>query len=113
MKMNLAILSEKLGLKVRGGEDGLNRKVSGGYVGDLLSDVMANSKKNDVWITCQSHPNIIAVSALKEHAGIILVLGKEPERDTLENASREGIPLLVTNLSGFEVVGRIYNLIKA
>ncbi len=110
--MNLAVLSQKLNLRVRSGEHVLNREVSGGYVGDLLSDVIANSKKNDVWITCQLHPNIIAVSALKEHAGIILVLGKEPGRETLESASREEIPVLVTTLSGFEVAGRIYNLIK-
>jgi len=85
--------------------------VSGGYSGDLLSHVMANSRKDDVWITCQSHQNIVAVSALKEHAGIILVLGKEPDKDTLEKASLEGIPLLVTELSGFEAAGRIYSLL--
>lgn len=110
--MNLTLLAEKLDLKVRGGGDILDREVSGGYVGDLLSDVMANSRKDDVWITCQSHQNIVAVSVLKEHAGIILVLGKEPDKNTLEKASQEGIPLLVTELSGFEIAGRIYNLIN-
>lgn len=109
--MNLTLLAEKLNLRVRCGGDSLDRDVSGGYAGDLLSDVMANSRKDDVWITCQSHQNIVAVSVLKEHAGIILVLGKEPDKDTLEKASREGIPLLVTELSGFETAGRIYNLL--
>ena len=111
--MNLALLAEKMDLRVRCGGDNLDREVSDGYVGDLLSDVMANSKKDDLWITCQSHQNIVAVSVLKEHAGIILVLGKEPDKDTLEKASREGIPLLVTELSGFEAAGRIYNLLNA
>jgi len=111
--MNLTLLAEKLNLMVRCSGNRLGREVSGGYVGDLLSDVMANSRKDDVWITCQSHQNIVAVSVLKEHAGIILVLGKEPDKDTLEKASREGIPLLVTKLSGFEAAGRIYNLINA
>ncbi len=109
--MNLTLLAEKLDLKVRCGGDRLDREISGGYVGDLLSDVMANSKEGDVWITCQSHQNIVAVSVLKEHAGIVLVLGREPDKDTLEKASREGIPLLVTELSGFEAAGRIYNLL--
>ncbi len=111
--MNLTLLAEKLNLMVRCNGNRLGREVSGGYVGDLLSDVMTNSRKDDVWITCQSHQNIVAVSVLKEHAGIILVLGKEPDKDTLEKASREGIPLLVTKLSGFEAAGRIYNLINA
>ncbi len=109
--MNLTLLAEKLNLSVVCGGDGLDREVSGGYMGDLLSDVMANSREGDVWITCQSHQNIVAVSVLKEHVGIILVLGKKPDDDTIEKASREGIPLLVTELSGFETVGRIYNLL--
>ena len=110
--MNLTLLAEKLNLDVRCCEDNLDREVSGGYIGDLLSDVMANSKKDDVWITCQSHQNIVAVSVLKEHAGIILVLGKEPDTDTIERASQEGIPLLVTDLPGFEMAGRLYDLIN-
>jgi hypothetical protein len=109
--MNLTDLAEKLNLDVRFCKDKLDREVSGGYTGDLLSDVMANSKKDDVWITCQSHQNIVAVSVLKEHAGIILVLGKEPDTDTIERASKEGIPLLVTDLPGFEIAGKIYGLI--
>ena len=110
--MNLTLLAKKLNLSVRCGGDRLDREVSGGYVGDRLSDVMANSRTDDIWITCQSHQNIVAVSVLKEHAGIILVLGKEPDKNTLEKASQEGIPLLVTELSGFEAAGRIYNLIN-
>ena len=70
--MDMAFLVEKLGLTVRCGGDRLDREVSGGYVGDLLSNVMAGSKSGDVWVTCQAHQNIVAVSVLKEHAGIIL-----------------------------------------
>ncbi|MBW2560760.1 MAG: serine kinase [Deltaproteobacteria bacterium] len=109
--MDVAFLVEKLGLTVRCGGDGLGGAVSGGYVGDLLSNVMAGSKSGDVWVTCQAHQNIVAVSVLKEHAGIILTQGREPDRDTIERASQEGIPLLVTELSGFEIAGRIYRLL--
>ena len=109
--MNLTLLAEKLNLSIVCGGDRLDREISGGYVGDLLSDVMANSREENVWITCQSHQNIVAVSVLKEHAGIILVLGRKPDKDTIEKASQEGVPLLVTELSGFEIAGRIYNLI--
>jgi predicted transcriptional regulator len=108
--MDVAFLVEKLGLTVRCGSDKLDRKVSGGYVGDLLSNVMAGSKSGDVWITCQAHQNIVAVSVLKEHAGIILTQGREPDKDTVERASQEGIPLMITELSGFEIAGRIYGL---
>ena len=111
--MELESIVKALNLKVRSGEDRLKEEVRGGYTGDLLSDVMGNSKEGDIWITRQVHQNIVAVASLKDHAGIILVQGCEPSKDTLEKAIKEGIPIMVSDLSAFEVTGCIYNLIKA
>ncbi len=110
--MDLESIINALNLKIRSGEDKLKTDVRGGYTGDLLSDVMANSKESDVWITRQVHQNIGAVASLKDHAGIILVQGSEPAKDTLEKAVKEDIPILVSDLSAFEVTGRIYDLMK-
>jgi hypothetical protein len=110
--LELASIVTLLNLKVYSGGDQLTRSVLGGYTGDLLSDVMGNSKEGDIWVTRQVHQNIIAVASLKEHAGIILVHGAEPAKDTLDKAIRENIPLMVSEQSGFEVVGQIYALIK-
>jgi predicted transcriptional regulator len=109
--VDLESIVKALNLKVKSCEDKLKREVRGGYTGDLLSDVMANSEEGDIWITRQVHQNIVAVASLKEHAGIILVQGWEPDEDTLEKATREGIPIMVSELSAFEVTGRIYHLI--
>jgi hypothetical protein len=110
--MDLEIVIKYLNLKVYSGFDRLKTKVLDGYSGDLLSDVMANSKEGDIWMTRQVHQNIIAVASLKDHAGIILVHGAEPAKDTLEKALKENIPLMGTDLSGFEIAGRIYNILK-
>jgi hypothetical protein len=110
--MDLEAIISCLDLKVYSGFDKLKTEVQDGYTGDLLSDVMANSKEGDLWITRQVHQNIIAVASLKDHAGIIMVHGAEPARDTLEKALKENIPVMGTDLSGFEIAGRIYNLIK-
>ncbi|HVO66853.1 MAG TPA: DRTGG domain-containing protein [Syntrophales bacterium] len=110
--MDFESIVKALNLQVKSGKDKLKREIRGGYIGDLLSDVMANSKEGDIWITRQVHQNIVAVASLKEHAGIILVQGSEPAKDTLEKAIKEGIPIMVSDLSGFELTGRIYNLIK-
>ncbi len=110
--MDLATIVTFLNLKVFSGSDNLKTKVLDGYTGDLLSDVMANSKEGDLWITRQVHQNIIAVASLKDHAGIIMVHGAEPAKDTLEKALKENIPVMGTDLSGFEIAGKIYNLIK-
>ena len=110
--MDLESIVKALNLKIRSGEDKLKTEIRGGYTGDLLSDVMGNSKEGDIWITRQVHQNIVAVASLKEHAGIILVQDCEPAKDTLEKAIKEGVPVMISDLSAFEVTGRIYDLIK-
>ncbi len=104
---------QKLGLDVKCGGDYLDKKVTGGYTGDLLSDVMGNSKEGYIWITRQVHQNIVAVASLKELAGIILINSSEPTRETLEKAEAEGIPIMVSNLPAFEISGKIYNLLMS
>lgn len=76
-------------------------------MGDLLSDVMAHSASGNVWVTIQTHPNIVAVASLKEMAAIILAGGREPDPETLKKAEEEGIPLLTSLLPAFELVRRL------
>jgi len=109
--VDLESIVKALNLKVISGNDKLKKEVRGGYAGDLLSDVMANSKEGDIWITRQVHPNIIAVSSLKDHAGIIIVQGNEPMKNTLDRAIKENVPIMVSDLPGFETIGKIYHLL--
>lgn len=111
--MNIATIVKALDLEVRCSADNLGKSVKGGYTGDLLSDVIANSREGYIWITRQVHQNIVAVASLKEHAGIILVNSCEPTKDTLEKAQAEKIPVMVSALSAFELTGKIYNLLTA
>lgn len=110
--MTVSDLVNALGLKVFSGKEGLDRKVEGGYVSDLLSDVMGHGDSGDVWVTLQNHKNVMAIASLKDIACIILVKGIEPEDDTLEQSNDEQIPILGTDLETFEVVGKIYQLIN-
>ena len=108
--MKLQEIVKKLGLEVRCAALNLNRQVSSGYASDLLSDVMANSENDNIWITLQIHQNVVAVASLKELAGIIIVNGREPEEETLQKAEEENIPIMLTKLPAFEIVGRLYQL---
>jgi len=103
-------LVEKLNLDVRSANENLEREITGGYASDLLSDVLANSKEGDLWVTLQIHQNIVAVASMKDLAGIILVNGREPEQETVEKAEAENIVIMVTELPAFELVGRLYSL---
>jgi len=78
--MTLIEVVEKLGLRVLTSEDIGDAKVTGGYTCDLLSDVMGNSKTGNLWITMQTHQNILAVARLKDLAGIVIVKRSQSRR---------------------------------
>ena len=108
--MTISDLVKSFGLKIEAGKNRLRQEVTGGYASDLLSDVIAHSHKGNVWITIQTHPNIVAVATMKELSGIILTGGRQPEADTILKAEQEGIPLLASSLFTFELVGRLYQM---
>ena len=109
--MKVKEIVEQLNLTVCSGEQGLNREIAGGYISDLLSDVMGNAREGQVWITLQTHKNIMAIASLKEVAAIILVKNRKPDEDTAEVSNDEQIPILSTPLDTFEITGQLYGLI--
>lgn len=110
--MKITDIIEKLDLKVLAGRDGLSAQITGGYVSDLLSDVMGNAREGQVWITLQTHQNIIAVASLKDLAAIIIVKGASPESETIEKSNIENVPVLSTTLDTFTIAGRLFELLK-
>ena len=108
--MTVFDIVKSFALETRAGKEHLNEEVTGGYASDLLSDVIAHSHKGNIWVTIQTHPNIVAVAIMKELAGIILAGGREPDSDTLKKAEEEEIPILVSPLFAFEVVGKLYQM---
>lgn len=109
--MKLEQIVRELGAKVRTSGDRVKEvEVKGGYASDLLSDVIANTKEGYLWVTLQTHANILAVAKLKELAAIILVNKRKPDSDTLEKAGKEQIIVLESELPTFEIVGRLYEM---
>ena len=101
-----------MNLTVFCGQENLNNEIKGGYTSDLLSDVMGFAREGQVWITLQTHKNVLAIASLKELAAILLVKGNKPEDDMLEQAIDEGIPVLGTDAQTFETTGKVYQLIN-
>jgi predicted transcriptional regulator len=107
--MRVKDLVEKFGLDVAGGANGLDREVTEGYCGDLLSDVMGNAPAGCVWMTVQGHQNIIAVAVLREMAAIVITGGQKPDAETVEKADQEGIPVLQYPNSSFRLTGQLFS----
>ena len=106
--MKVREIIERFGMTPVAGENGLDREVRGGYCGDLLSDVMANAGDGALWLTIQSHKNVVGVCVLRELAAVVLVNGREPDDDTRAKADEEGIPILTTGGSAYETAGLLY-----
>ncbi|MEI9477269.1 MAG: DRTGG domain-containing protein [Deltaproteobacteria bacterium] len=83
------------------------QSVVGGYAADLLSCAMKGAKKDYVWVTLQSHLNVVAVASLLNLAGIIITEGNRPDQETIARAEKEGVILLVTPKTTYTVVGEL------
>lgn len=95
---------EGLPVRVLAGESRLGREVSSGYVGDLLSLVMAKAAFGTIWVTVQGHPNVVAVAVLVGVSAIIVSEGARVEPAALERAEQEGIPILSSMAPSFDLV---------
>lgn len=110
--MNVGEVVDRLSLEVDTSNADLGRSVTGCYISDLLSDVMANAREGDLWVTLQTHPNIAAVASLKNLAGIIITNSRRPEEETVRKAEGERIFIATSSASTFEVGGMLFNMLR-
>ncbi len=88
----------------------LDRQVSSGYASDLLSCVIKGAKKDSIWITLQSHLNVVAVASLLGLSGVIITESNKPDAETLQRAEAEGVVLMSTPKTTFSVVKELVSL---
>ncbi|MEW8958840.1 MAG: DRTGG domain-containing protein [Moorella sp. (in: firmicutes)] len=110
--MRLREIVERLHLQVLSGEKALDREVTGGYCSDLISDFMANGTPGCLWLTLQTHMNVVAVALLTGAAGVVFTGGRGIPPEVCRKAEAEGLPLLQTPHSTFEMAGRLYQLLN-
>lgn len=108
--MTVQELAASVPFSVVTGQDALVREVTGGYASDLLSNVMGQAKQGNVWVTMQGHQNIVAVASLSGLAAVIVAGGSQPDPEAIKKAEAEGVVLLTSSLSSFEVTGRLYQM---
>ncbi len=101
---------DKLEFEVLAGAAFLDQAVQGGYVADLLSCVMAGSEAGNIWITLQTHANIIAVAGLNELAGIVIAEGAVVPQVTLDKAAQQDVVILSSPAPVYETVAQLIAL---
>ncbi len=87
-------------------------EIGGGYVCDMLSDVMGSAREGQAWITIMKHLNTVAVASLTGIPAIILAKGNIPDDNVVEKASAEGICLVSSQLDSFSLAGILYGMLN-
>lgn len=78
-------------------------EISGGYVGDLLSWVMGRADADQVWITIMTNINILAVASLSGVSAVVVAENAEITNDVISKAQEQGINLLRSTKSAFDI----------
>lgn len=84
-------------------------QVSGAMGADLMSDVLASIQPEAVLLTGLCNPQVIRTAIIADIHAIVFVRGKYPDKETLELANEEEIPLIRTELGLFEACGILHN----
>ena len=109
--MNLANIIKNLELTlITDNKDFSEILPAGGYASDMLSCVMAGANSQDIWVTLQSHANIVAVAALLDLSAVIITEGAKPDNETVKKANEENVILLTTPKQNFEITGKLWDL---
>ncbi|MCS6992634.1 MAG: DRTGG domain-containing protein [Anaerolineales bacterium] len=83
---------------------------TGGYASDLLSCVIAGAKPGNLWLTIQAHVNIVAVASLNELAAVIVTENASPDPAVIEKANEQGVTLLVSRETTYQVAGKLWEM---
>lgn len=110
--MTVAGLAKTLDLKIIAGSDGLEREVSGGYCGDLLSWVMGRASDGDAWITVMGTLNAVAVAVLADISCIILAENSPLDDEAKKRADAEGVPVLQGDMTQFSLCCAVSGQLK-
>lgn len=83
---------------------------NGIYAGDLLSNVMAHAKENNLFLTIMANINTIAVASLLELPVIVFAEDVKPTEEMIQKANEESICIIITKLNVVDVIRKIYSI---
>ena len=100
--MKLSYVLEILDGELLCGEDRIETEIEYGYSCDLMSDVLAFIRNNDLLLTGLVHPQVIRTAEMLDIKSIVFVRGKKPSEDMVE------IVILTTKHSLFTASGILF-----
>lgn len=84
-----------------------DRDISGVFISDMLSDVMCSAQTGNLWLTVQTHKNIVSAANLIDISAVIVTHGKKVPEDTIELANRFHVIILSSPLPSFQLANKL------
>lgn len=106
--MKLKDVKELLQARVLTGEDLLDREVETCCGSDLMSDVLAFTKRRTLLCTGLTNLQVIRTADMTDLCALIIVRGKIPNEEILAAAKENALPVLATKHTLFEACGILY-----
>ncbi len=105
--MNIKELSQVLNAKILSNGH-LSREIKTTYVSDLMSDVLTFGREAELLVTSLTNRQTIRTVEMVEIPAICYTNGKQPDEKTIELAKSKKITVLATELSTFQVTGKLF-----
>ena len=90
------------------GEDLLDREVFTACGSDMMSDVLAFTKRNTLLCTGLTNMQVVRTADMTELSALVFVRGKVPDADIVAAAAENNLPVLATDYTLFEACGILY-----
>ena len=93
---------------IYGSDDIDIREIHSGCGSDMMSDVLAFTKRNTLLCTGLTNMQAVRTADMTELSGVVFVRGKVPCEDIVDAAVEDMLPVLLTEHTLFEACGILY-----
>lgn len=106
-QLKLSEIKELLHAKIFAGEDKLDITAKAGTASDLMSDMLTGKTGGVVLLTGLCNVQVIRTAVIADVAAVILVRGKRPIQEMIDQAREHRLPLFSTPFTMFTSCGRL------
>ena len=82
--------------------------LAGCYISDLLSDVLAHAKPGVLWLTIQTHRNVVSCATTKDIGAVLITCGRKAGPEVVAEAEENDVILLSTPMATHEAAGKLW-----
>ena len=106
--LSLTDIKDLLHAKVIVGEDKLDIPVKAGTASDLMSDMLTGYNDGVVLLTGLCNIQVIRTCVIAGVAAVVLVRGKQPNEEMVNQALKHALPLLSSPFTMYTSCGRLF-----